>query len=90
MSFDSYIKPQPSWHGSAVEHCCISFDSYIKPQPEFYSCFQIIGCISFDSYIKPQLAKKHHVCYSVVYLLIPTSNHNLMGKIIIGIELYIF
>ena len=33
-------------------------------------------CISFDSYIKPQLeASSAHVA-PVVYLLIPTSNHN--------------
>ena len=35
------------------------------------------GCISFDSYIKPQLlvSKLHKI--AVVYLLIPTSNHNI-------------
>ena len=33
-------------------------------------------CISFDSYIKPQRFKyKRNIC-NVVYLLIPTSNHN--------------
>ena len=33
-------------------------------------------CISFDSYIKPQ-PNNHRVAYGkVVYLLIPTSNHN--------------
>ena len=35
-----------------------------------------MSCISFDSYIKPQLINFFvHVCI-VVYLLIPTSNHN--------------
>ena len=36
----------------------------------------VMRCISFDSYIKPQLG--HEVQYNriVVYLLIPTSNHN--------------
>ena len=39
-----------------------------------------LRCISFDSYIKPQ-----RLCYSstywcVVYLLIPTSNHNFMAN----------
>ena len=34
------------------------------------------GCISFDSYIKPQLWHIQLLCGSVVYLLIPTSNHN--------------
>ena len=34
-------------------------------------------CISFDSYIKPQLNRIRTVINGVVYLLIPTSNHNL-------------
>ena len=34
------------------------------------------GCISFDSYIKPQLLLNLNFSLSVVYLLIPTSNHN--------------
>ena len=34
------------------------------------------GCISFDSYIKPQLVFVLCLVRSVVYLLIPTSNHN--------------
>ncbi len=49
-----------------------------------------ICCISFDSYIKPQ---QINVCYrypEVVYLLIPTSNHNLMLVLILFIMLYIF
>ena len=33
-------------------------------------------CISFDSYIKPQLASCCFGFLNVVYLLIPTSNHN--------------
>ena len=33
-------------------------------------------CISFDSYIKPQLSSNSMWWKSVVYLLIPTSNHN--------------
>ena len=38
------------------------------------------SCISFDSYIKPQLCA--HVCVpgGVVYLLIPTSNHNCINE----------
>ena len=35
-----------------------------------------IGCISFDSYIKPQPTMKPSGRNKVVYLLIPTSNHN--------------
>ena len=34
------------------------------------------GCISFDSYIKPQPSHAFQRICSVVYLLIPTSNHN--------------
>ena len=33
-------------------------------------------CISFDSYIKPQLRIRNTYTELVVYLLIPTSNHN--------------
>ena len=35
-----------------------------------------MSCISFDSYIKPQLANIMASNLPVVYLLIPTSNHN--------------
>ena len=35
-----------------------------------------VGCISFDSYIKPQLLHDLTGFVFVVYLLIPTSNHN--------------
>ena len=34
-------------------------------------------CISFDSYIKPQLSLPLIIGSAVVYLLIPTSNHNI-------------
>ena len=33
-------------------------------------------CISFDSYIKPQPLLHYMLPMAVVYLLIPTSNHN--------------
>ena len=36
------------------------------------------GCISFDSYIKPQPRCRPWRARSVVYLLIPTSNHNVI------------
>ena len=56
--------------------CCISFDSYIKPQ----LCCRWVRtedcCISFDSYIKPQQCGDCPQNVDVVYLLIPTSNHN--------------
>ena len=56
--------------------CCISFDSYIKPQPRYAEWKTARGCISFDSYIKPQLTLTYSDEFVVVYLLIPTSNHN--------------
>ena len=62
---------------------CISFDSYIKPQLRI--CFHSLRvcCISFDSYIKPQLFWEEFNKLLVVYLLIPTSNHNSEVVIII-------
>ena len=69
---------------------CISFDSYIKPQPgtslqNTWGC-----CISFDSYIKPQLVLRLLPIMVVVYLLIPTSNHNYFLYWGIAKRLYIF
>ena len=49
-----------------------------------------IGCISFDSYIKPQHNETLTICCRVVYLLTPTSNHNLMVFFSNEILLYIF
>ena len=69
---------------------CISFDSYIKPQPSTRMSWQEICCISFDSYIKPQLMVMLCVFLIVVYLLIPTSNHNLVKDSDILAVLYIF
>ena len=47
-------------------------------------------CISFDSYIKPQLNSETFRVNCVVYLLTPTSNHNLGNAKEVGVELYIF
>ena len=69
---------------------CISFDSYIKPQQTYASKIKIKSCISFDSYIKPQLITSVQAPPTVVYLLIPTSNHNLLGMTLRATELYIF
>ena len=55
---------------------CISFDSYIKPQLLLRMPILYQSCISFDSYIKPQPMRNPGLFASVVYLLIPTSNHN--------------
>ena len=69
---------------------CISFDSYIKPQPPPRICISPPCCISFDSYIKPQLAYQEDFTPAVVYLLIPTSNHNHPVKRWSFSQLYIF
>ena len=76
LSLDSYIKPQPSHvcRGWAVG--CLSLDSYIKPQRCWAWCLYPCRCLSLDSYIKPQLWVHLISHWRVVYLLIPTSNHN--------------
>ena len=48
------------------------------------------GCISFDSYIKPQPLGLASSLLGVVYLLIPTSNHNLFLVYVEPLKLYIF
>ena len=73
-----------------ARECCISFDSYIKPQPFVYSVSCCCSCISFDSYIKPQLPASGREFRTVVYLLIPTSNHNIASSSSSNIVLYIF
>ena len=50
----------------------------------------IYCCISFDSYIKPQHSIQKGKHGYVVYLLIPTSNHNYWGIARWGKWLYIF
>ena len=70
--------------------CCISFDSYIKPQLLVLPSGPFIRCISFDSYIKPQLGFVLIDVRRVVYLLIPTSNHNSIGLVRDRLRLYIF
>ena len=69
---------------------CISFDSYIKPQQIFGNDWRSKGCISFDSYIKPQHQNRYYFQQDVVYLLIPTSNHNLYTYYLCFFRLYIF
>ena len=49
-----------------------------------------IRCISFDSYIKPQLSYPQRCYLSVVYLLTPTSNHNIRHSREATLRLYIF
>ena len=48
------------------------------------------SCISFDSYIKPQLDTCRSIAIRVVYLLTPTSNHNLQMMFLNSFQLYIF
>ena len=48
------------------------------------------SCISFDSYIKPQLIYNFLLFFTVVYLLIPTSNHNIELSHSNRFTLYIF
>ena len=69
---------------------CISFDSYIKPQLLHLLLISVSSCISFDSYIKPQLSALNWAQENVVYLLIPTSNHNYRGCGYAYAGLYIF
>ena len=76
ISFDSYIKPQLGITAKVFSEGCISFDSYIKPQRSGSEGIWYWSCISFDSYIKPQPLRVVTPCGIVVYLLIPTSNHN--------------
>ena len=70
--------------------CCISFDSYIKPQLPIQRKPLAHSCISFDSYIKPQLRTPQCTMSMVVYLLIPTSNHNWWVPFVTCLSLYIF
>ena len=90
ISFDSYIKPQLAPITLLPVIRCISFDSYIKPQRGANWTLWTSGCISFDSYIKPQQDGRTYLCCRVVYLLTPTSNHNLSGSPSGGHKLYIF
>ena len=55
---------------------CLSLDSYIKPQLSPRYALNSLGCLSLDSYIKPQRSIGCSNRLTVVYLLIPTSNHN--------------
>ena len=80
ISLYSYIKPQPACHHAVVSAGCISLYSYIKPQRRCALQCRSIGCISLYSYIKPQLIELLFNLSYVVYLYIPTSNHNKLSK----------
>ena len=66
-------------HGQTINllNSCLSLDSYIKPQPTVNVQVDQLRCLSLDSYIKPQQPLYTNKPICVVYLLIPTSNHNL-------------
>ncbi len=55
---------------------CICLYSYIKPQLINTCSFESLRCICLYSYIKPQLCPCHCSLGRVVYVSIPTSNHN--------------
>ena len=90
ISLYSYIKPQRRTVLHIAHPCCISLYSYIKPQR--YTFRHEIGgsCISLYSYIKPQPLEVLTHCRPVVYLYIPTSNHNHNHVEPLFAELYIF
>ena len=86
-----FLHQTTTWHAFAYFlHSCISFDSYIKPQRWRDSPWVRLRCISFDSYIKPQLCLLWYLSQVVVYLLIPTSNHNSRKNDSGWLRLYIF
>ena len=55
---------------------CLSSCSYIKPQLPRHFILLFVSCLSSCSYIKPQLANLDWPFATVVYHLVPTSNHN--------------
>ena len=69
--------------------CCLSLDSYIKPQLAEHVLKYGYCCLSLDSYIKPQLSSYSFACFMVVYLLIPTSNHNFVHSLLYTCMLFI-
>ena len=90
ISLYSYIKPQLIKLLFYLSYCCISLYSYIKPQQVLMIPFSTLCCISLYSYIKPQLSTFQTLRRYVVYLYIPTSNHNFFGCLNACHLLYIF
>ena len=89
LSLDSYIKPQLIFLTHLHLRSCLSLDSYIKPQRLTCVSTPASCCLSLDSYIKPQRAAVLCASLLVVYLLIPTSNHNLDDREASMIRLFI-
>ena len=65
------IRQRPCWLVSCLSSC-----SYIKPQQAARRRYPCPGCLSSCSYIKPQQSRSAIAPLSVVYHLVPTSNHN--------------
>ena len=76
LSVYSYIKPQHGKVSHQPQHRCLSVYSYIKPQLVASSTSPATCCLSVYSYIKPQRCSVCVLILGVVYLSIPTSNHN--------------
>ena len=72
----SYIKPQLWLIKNILAASCICLYSYIKPQLSVLSYAARSCCICLYSYIKPQLDSLRLMFIPVVYVSIPTSNHN--------------
>ena len=77
LSVYSYIKPQHTQYVLITNPRCLSVYSYIKPQRIVNGTKIQESCLSVYSYIKPQLSTMHIFLNFVVYLSIPTSNHNI-------------
>ena len=71
---------------------CISLYSYIKPQLIELKLCRRDSCISLYSYIKPQRSPTPPLYAFVVYLYIPTSNHNsaAFGERLLLLYIFIF
>ena len=89
ISFESYIKPQRNRH---IEKTFLLYIFWILHQTTTLLELLLFPCccISFESYIKPQLCPRWWMPSHVVYLLNPTSNHNLMPVSFRASALYIF
>ena len=76
LSSCSYIKPQHDHGHRHHVRGCLSSCSYIKPQPIMCDDKLQARCLSSCSYNKPQPFRHLPFRGTVVYHLVPTSNHN--------------
>ena len=84
-----YIKPQLVAEGSVWTHGCILSKFYIKPQHQSVPRRRIRGCILSKFYIKPQHRLDRFFLFCVVSYRNSTSNHNLVGSVLIFVVLYL-